>query len=251
MKLFEALRVTHQDVIAFTGAGGKTSALVRLGSELHQAGWRVLATTTTRIGEDQLSLFPHSVDEHTVERDLEQYGYVFAYSAVREHKAYGFPPEILSNLINRLTPDVVLIEADGARQKWLKAPYPHEPVIIPETTLVIPVVSYLSVGQPLDEAHVYNPQAIADQLGCRIGDVIQAEWVAAVLSNADMGLKGVPERARVIGLINAVGEATLPQARVIARMALESPRLQAVLIANTWAEDAKLVLNRQVAKNAK
>jgi hypothetical protein len=49
-------------------------------------------------------------------------------------------------------------------------------------------------------------QAIADQLGCRIGDVIQAEWVAAVLSNADMGLKGVPERARVIGLINAVGD---------------------------------------------
>ena len=240
MKLIEALRVAHQDVIAFTGAGGKTSALVRLGNELHQMGWRVLATTTTRIGEDQLRLFPQVANEHTIESDLKQYGYVFAYSAVRERKAYGFSPEILSDLIKTLAPDVVLIEADGARQKWLKAPYPHEPVIIPETTLVIPVVSYLSVGQPLDEAHVYNPQAIADKFGCNLGDAIRAEWVAAVLSDADMGLKGVPEPARVIGLINAVDEATLPQAWEIARLALESLRLQAVVLGNTWAEDVVL-----------
>ncbi len=54
MKLHEAFEIARGDMVSFTGAGGKTSALVRLGKELSDSGWRVLATTTTRIGEEQL-----------------------------------------------------------------------------------------------------------------------------------------------------------------------------------------------------
>ena len=49
MLLREALRVQRGDVVSFVGAGGKTAALFRLAAELRAEGWRVLATTTTRL----------------------------------------------------------------------------------------------------------------------------------------------------------------------------------------------------------
>lgn len=55
MKLRQALNVQRGDVVAFTGAGGKTSALFRLSRELAAEGWRVLCTTTTRIAEEELT----------------------------------------------------------------------------------------------------------------------------------------------------------------------------------------------------
>jgi hypothetical protein len=58
MRLCEALDVRRGDVVAFTGAGGKTSALVQLGYELAEQGWRVISTTTTKIAEQELSYFP-------------------------------------------------------------------------------------------------------------------------------------------------------------------------------------------------
>ncbi len=58
MKLRQALNVARGEVVAFVGAGGKTSALLSLGHELVEAGWRVMATTTAQIAADQLDLVP-------------------------------------------------------------------------------------------------------------------------------------------------------------------------------------------------
>ena len=56
MKLHKAFNVARGDVVSLIGAGGKTSTMVALAHELADEGWRVLVTTTTRIGEDQLGL---------------------------------------------------------------------------------------------------------------------------------------------------------------------------------------------------
>ncbi len=60
MKLQKAFEIVPGDVVAFIGAGGKTSTLIALGHELAQAGLRVLATTTTHISVDELDLMPYS-----------------------------------------------------------------------------------------------------------------------------------------------------------------------------------------------
>ena len=49
MRLWEALQVRKGEVISFVGAGGKTTAMYRLGRELAAQGWRVITTTTTMI----------------------------------------------------------------------------------------------------------------------------------------------------------------------------------------------------------
>jgi probable selenium-dependent hydroxylase accessory protein YqeC len=48
--LAEALDVGRGEVVAFVGGGGKTTALLRLVRELRLLGWRVLASTTTKVG---------------------------------------------------------------------------------------------------------------------------------------------------------------------------------------------------------
>ncbi|MEK9163106.1 MAG: hypothetical protein AAB261_07360, partial [Chloroflexota bacterium] len=58
MNFSRALRLTNHDVVAFIGAGGKTAAMFRLAGEIVESGGRVITTTTTRLGLDQLSLAP-------------------------------------------------------------------------------------------------------------------------------------------------------------------------------------------------
>ena len=42
MRIREALNVQRGDIVAFTGGGGKSSTLFRLGRELAEEGWRVV-----------------------------------------------------------------------------------------------------------------------------------------------------------------------------------------------------------------
>jgi len=262
MRLREALNVQRGDVVAFIGAGGKSSALFRLGHELAAEGWRVLATTTTRIAADELAHVPSAVATDSsgsnprpeaLSRALSQHGFTFLYHAVINsggvEKVIGVPPEMVDMLIDNVDSDAILVEADGARRLPFKAPYAHEPVVPSVTTLAVPVVGIDCVGQPLDDAHVYNPQAMIAEYGYRYGERVRWMWVASVLRNPMLGLKGIPERARIAALINKVPESGIGRnlARLIGRLALREPRLSAVLCGAVQAAEPIYEVQRRVA----
>src|SRR3972149_1067096 len=104
MKLHQAFNIVRGDVVAFIGAGGKTSTLVSLGYELADMGWRVLATTTARIGEQQLGLIPHAVrldaGYDTISAALTLNRFVFLYDSILQGKVYGPPPEWIPTLLD-------------------------------------------------------------------------------------------------------------------------------------------------------
>src|SRR5688572_22441347 len=145
MKLHRAFGITRGDVVSLIGAGGKTSTMVALGYELSEMGWRVLATTTTRISQNQLDFFPHITPYRTTAQKLStllnEHRFLFLHDDIRMGKVYGPAPEWIPHLLDSTDSDVLLIEADGARGLPLKAPFSHEPVIPAETSLVIPVAS--------------------------------------------------------------------------------------------------------------
>jgi molybdenum cofactor cytidylyltransferase len=252
MKLSEAFNVAQGDIVAFVGAGGKTSALVALGYELADAGWRVLATTTTRIGENQLDLMPAALPSgrgaNALSQALNAHRFAFVYDEVRGGKVYGLPPGQIGWLLDSVDADALLIEADGARGLPFKAPYPHEPVIPPETTLVVPVASLSALGKPLDDEHIYNAQAMIDHYGFYAGSPVKSPWMAQVLRDDDMGLRGVPPRARVTVLLNAVPASGYHRgrARLIARLILRSPRVQGVALGSTRANPPVHEVQRSV-----
>jgi probable selenium-dependent hydroxylase accessory protein YqeC len=89
-----------------------------------------------------------------------------------------------------------------------KAPAEHEPVIPPETTLVVPVVGADVFGKTLDDDHVHRPELISALSGAPLRTPITPEIVARVLAHPQGGCKGVPAGARVVALINKVESLT-------------------------------------------
>ena len=252
MKLKQAFDVARGDVVAFTGAGGKTSTLIGLGYELAEAGWRVLATTTTALAEDQLTLFPHvmryDADAHAISDALSQHQFVFLYDEIKRGQVYGPAVEWTPQLLDTVDSDVLLVEADISNGMPFKAPYEDEPIIPLEASLVVPVASLSALGKSFDEDNVYNPSAMTDKYGFVENSIIKSPWLAQVLRDDDLGLKGIPDRARVVAFLNQTPERGYlrGRARMIARLTLQSKRIHGVAMGSVRSAEPVHELQRSV-----
>lgn len=236
MKLKQAFNIARGDVVAFIGAGGKTSALIGLGYELSELSWRVLATTTISIVEEQLGLFPYAMrydaGAQAISNALNEYHFVFLYDSIKNGHVYGPSLEWTPQLLDTIDSDVLLIEADQSNGLPFKAPYEDEPAIPLEASLVVPVASLAALGKPLDNDNIYNPQAMSDKYGFVKNSTVKSPWLAQVLRDDDLGLKGIPDKARVVAFINQTPEHGYlrGRARMIARLTLQSERVSGVAL---------------------
>jgi len=244
MRLTKALGVKRNRVVSFVGAGGKTTAMFRLAEELIHDRWKVVTTTTTMLRREQRS-------EHTILESDHKTALEKARSALTEHnhitlaaslseakgKLTGIAPETVDALIAMPGVDGVIVEADGAKGRSLKAPAPYEPVIPQSTAILVPVAAVDAVGQPLDEDFVHRPEIVAGLVGAEMGQIISPQMISTVLLHADGGLKSAPPEATIIPLINKVSEDRTEAARDIARTLLESTRVERVLLAAVAEEE--------------
>ena len=208
--LREALALGNARVVAFTGGGGKTSALFRLAHELADA--RVLVTTTTRMWvpapeQGPLLVAPTLLAAQGSLLDAWTRGVrVLGSTITPEGKLQGVPPAWVAALASAA--DYVLVEADGAAGKPLTAPREHEPVIPPATELLVPVVGIEAVGAPLDAAHVHRVAEIAALADLAVGTLLPPDAVATVLLDPRGNVKGAPSAARIVPLVNKVDTAS-------------------------------------------
>lgn len=218
MTLAEALEVRRGEVVAFIGAGGKTTAMYRVAGDLAACGQRVLVTTTTKIFPPDRPDIPLVLAEGGREalaaRVAEGLGrakvLAVAAKALPDGKLQGLRPEEVA-VLRGFAPTTVLVEADGSARKPFKAPAEHEPVIPSETTLLVAVVGADVLGQPLTGDVVHRPHLAARQAGIRIGDPITPEAVARVLMGpANLG--GRPLPARLAALITRARTPALREA---------------------------------------
>lgn len=229
MNLSQALRLVRGDIVSFTGGGGKTTAMFCLAQELVSAGWRVVTTSTTRIFVTQAQLAPchlrlddvtHLPSELSAALAVHRHVMVTGPTDDLQHKAPGVPAETVEALSRMSGVDAVLVEADGARMRPLKAPAEHEPVIPASTTLLVPVVGLDALGQPLTEAHVHRSAQVAALTGLGLGEPITPEMIVHLLGHAQGGLKGRPAGARVVPLLNKLDQLDSEQRmQVSARLA--------------------------------
>lgn len=216
--------------MAFTGAGGKSTLLLGLGDELASQGHRVVLTTTTKLGPDQLSgTVCWSPRPNEVDRALETSGPVFVVGSDRGHKVEGVSPEAVNELYAETSADYVLVEADGARRRPLKAPATHEPVVPTEATLVVVVAGINAVGQALGNAVHRPPQGIA-LTGLGEGNCLRPQDVAVVLGHRAGGLKGIPERARVAVALTRVDAETADAATEVQDRLGGNERIERVVV---------------------
>ena len=96
----------------------------------------------------------------------------------------------------------LFIEADGSRQKPLKAPAGHEPAIPGFVHQVLVVAGLSALGKPLTTDWVHRPERFAAITGLEPGDEITPNTLAQLLLHPQGGLKNIPPGARVTALLN-------------------------------------------------
>lgn len=216
-------------VVSIVGAGGKKSTLYALASELERAV--VTATVRIPVFDDRVERLVVTGDPARTVRtnDAWPLGVVPMHDDDRE-RYLGYDLETVDVLASA-TDAPILLKADGARTRWLKAPNDDEPQIPSTTDLVIPVASARVVGESLDERRVHRPERVAAITGRTVGESVRAEDLVTVLTHDRGGLKHVPSDARVVPLINMVDDETLVSTgREVATELLSHPRIDRVVL---------------------
>jgi probable selenium-dependent hydroxylase accessory protein YqeC len=198
-------------VVSLVGAGGKTTLMFRLAGELAQNGERVLTTTTTKIlwpTEGQSAHVVVSADVRDVikkaEKCLATHSHVTAGrgNLVPEEKLTGFDPSEIEQIREAGLFRWILVEADGAAGRPLKAPADYEPVVPTCSSLVVGVVGLDGVGQPLDERHVFRHDLFSRISGLPVGSPVTEESIACVIEHPEGLFKGCPAEAGRLVLLN-------------------------------------------------
>ena len=210
--LTEALGVEAREVISLVGAGGKTTLMFRLAKELSLRGKKVVTTTTTKILEPALgetgSLFVASDERRIkdfVRGHLGQYDHVtIARERLESGKLKGVTPSLVDELCRFPEVDVVIIEADGAAGRPVKAPRESEPVIAQSTSLTVAILGVDGLEMKLSEENVFQPERISKITGIPVGQRLTDEAMATLVTHPEGIFKGTPSSSRVIVFLNKV-----------------------------------------------
>ena len=263
MNLIRAFGVQSGDVVSFVGGGGKTTAMFRMASDLVAQGQRVVTTTTTHIFTEQIALSSHHIIHDQRQSAGRLIRLLSQQLAVHPHvlvvgpsdhdtgKACGVESDVVEAMAALPQVDCVLNEADGAGMRPFKAPADHEPVVPNRTTLLVPVVGIDVIGRPLIDKHVHRAAVAARLAGVDLGARVTPEIVAAVLTDFQGGLKGLPIGARLVPFINKVDFGTLALAHELADHLLACQEVESVAmgsvthgdpVVEVWSRVAAVVL---------
>ena len=151
-----ALLDIRPGVTAVIGGGGKTTLLRTLGQELAGQGKRVLLCTTTKILPfPGLPCARTGAELELLRRTQPLLCAGTPVPGTEKLTAPEVPMETLAAWF-----DYVLVEADGAARRPLKAHAPHEPVIPAEANQTICVVGASGFGRPIADA-AHRPERYA------------------------------------------------------------------------------------------
>ncbi len=227
-----------RDLVSFVGAGGKTSLMFALALDLSLAGQRVIATTTTRIYRPEGPVLLEPDPERLLDKMAGRLipGEHLTVARGEEEtpggvKLVGYDPKTVDALWLRGAAEFVLVEADGAKGRFLKAPRSHEPVIPSQTTVLVGLAGLGGLGQRLDEGPVFALEAFADLTGLERGDLIGPKEVVRLVTAPQGLFKGAPEGAWPVLFLN---QADLPGAEeagleVVRRLAQEGAGMRTVI----------------------
>ncbi len=231
MNLLKALRLGDYPRLALVGAGGKTTAMFRLAGELLGAGRSgdprtVLVSATTHLAHSQLSLADHHFCVETPEEVTALQGrlpdgiVLLTGPEVEAGRTAGLDLSRMERLLHladgglndppALHPEArlpLLIEADGSRQRPVKAPGDHEPALPPWVDTVVVVAGLSALGRPLAQEWVHRPELFASLCEQVPGSEISVESLRRVFTSPKGGLKNSPKGVRAVALLNQADSA--------------------------------------------
>ena len=235
--LCDLIDLPTSPLIAIVGAGGKTTTMFTLASELAQRGKRVITTTTTQIfypepSETDALIVATETPEllKSIDEAWQQYHRItVAGTVLRTDKLAGLQPEQPYELLMKSGADIVIVEADGARHRVIKAPAEYEPVIPLQTNVALLMMSAEAINQPLSAEIAHRPEQVATVTGINVGDVLSPAVIARLITSEQGALKHIPKTASVYLLITHASVFHKETIRELASLVLSSSRLTGVL----------------------
>ena len=210
LNLSHALRVSRSMSVAFVGAGGKTSAMFQTAREMAPA----LVTTSTHLGQwqselaDRHLIWPENSPIPDMENQIDSGITLITGLLDSESRRYHSLNPLQLQELRLLAQEHALpflIEADGSRQKPLKAPGSNEPAIPEFADLVVVVAGLSGLNQVLSDDLVYRSEVFGSLCGLKVGENITPLALAQVLLHPQGGLKHIPAQARRVVLLNQAG----------------------------------------------
>jgi probable selenium-dependent hydroxylase accessory protein YqeC len=225
--MLDEIMLTQDSVTAIVGAGGKTSLMLYLARMVPRT---CLITTTTKVGSDQIleadARFCYS---EFLMRNTPVYPkrmiWVSPELSTSNTKISGFELDQFSEFAavakKRMLP--VIVEADGAHMRHIKAPAQHEPVIPKETNFLLHVTGMDVLGKPADDQTVHRLPFFLDVTELREGDILNEESIIRLLLPPEGGFKNSPSVCKKIAVLNQVDTSDLMDAAYrISKVLLEN-----------------------------
>ena len=208
--LVRALGIDRREHVALVGAGGKTTLMFALAEELRSRGSRVLTGTTTKVRQEQAEsarqVILTDLDSRwrdTLERAIMKNGLAFiASKPAASGKVQGIAPGLADELFEQSGIDYMVLEADGAKGKLIKAPAQHEPVVPVTATAVIGLIGADALGRPCSREDVFRVEKFMEITGARKYETITPEMVAKLAVHEEGLFKGCPGAAKRVIFIN-------------------------------------------------
>lgn len=243
LSLAKALRAQSSSCIVFVGAGGKTTAMFNLARALPSP---LIVTATSHLGIWQIPF----ADTHIV-ADSPAFmkklgdklnGVTLITGEIDGERTKPVNENLLGklNLFCRSHSIPLLVEADGSRQKPLKAWAEHEPPIPKFADQVVQVVGMNGLGKPLTDEHVHRAEIFSQLSGLKMGDSVSTEALTRVLTHAEGGLKNIQSQTRKTVLLN---QADTLETQSLAHTMVNSlfPHYQSAIVANIKSQTVHAV----------
>lgn len=193
MKIYKmiGLDIDKKHIISFVGAGGKSTSMDSMAKEFKMEGKKVLVTTTTVLFQPQhrdsdmfiLGKLPQ--EYNPLKGSITLLG-----KSMDNDKIRGITTEYLKDIQKNEIFDIILVEADGARMKPLKAPANHEPVVPSFSTITIGIIGLDSIGIPLDKDHVHRPEILSSILNVELPHIIDENDILNLVEHKEGIFKG-------------------------------------------------------------
>ncbi len=218
MELHRLLGI-KRGVTAVIGAGGKTTLLYTLGRELAEGHTVLLCTTTKIFPFPDLPCARTAAELDALRRS---HRLLCAGTEIPGTGKLTAPETPMAALAERF--DYVLVEADGAARRPLKAHAPHEPVVPAQAGRVVLVAGGSGLGRPVREA-VHRPEIFCHLTGCAPEEPVTAAALGEAIRREGLG--------DCLLLNQAEEEAVQRSARQLADL-LEMPVFAGALERGAW-----------------
>lgn len=193
---FDFFTDRKKHTICLVGGGGKTTVMYELAAAWAACGRKVLVLTSTHILCPADGSF--AADVPAVKNLWQQGSYAVIGTPELATSKLTAPPQDLYEAL-KLQADVMLCEADGSRHHPCKVPAEYEPVLLPDSDIVLAVAGMDALDNSLAQA-CQRPQPAAALLGCSLDSVIDAQMLVALLLSEQGARKNVGTRTYYIVL---------------------------------------------------